>query len=211
MAYYPKAILFDWDQTLVETWPIIYKAIEEVFKNFGKPEALNLSPEELKKGSGGSAREFFPKFFKDQWQEAYTLFYKVIADYHLQHLRPINGALDLLNLLKGLDIPLGVVSNKKRDVLRKEISHLQWGDFFKVIIGSLDAEKDKPSPLPIYKALENISLDASQDIWFVGDSEEDRKAANQSGCFFIGVGGIDGDLPEQKHTEILESFKLLKS
>ena len=32
----PKAVIFDWDNTLVNTWPIIHEALAATFKEMGQ-------------------------------------------------------------------------------------------------------------------------------------------------------------------------------
>ena len=45
----PSALLFDWDNTLIDSWATIHLALEETFQAFGR-EAWTL--EELKPESG---------------------------------------------------------------------------------------------------------------------------------------------------------------
>jgi len=94
----------------------------------------------------------------------------------------------LFGFLASKNIKLGVVSNKKANILMKEIEFLEWSKFFNVVIGSGDAEKDKPAPEPIFLALEKVGLKASGEIWFVGDTIVDWQAAEASGCQAIALG-----------------------
>jgi phosphoglycolate phosphatase len=33
----PKAVIFDWDNTLVDSWPVIHHALNETLEAYGKP------------------------------------------------------------------------------------------------------------------------------------------------------------------------------
>lgn len=188
----PKAILFDWDNTLIDSWEIIHHALNETFLKFGMdPWSL----EEVRQKAHLSTREAFPILFEDQWQEAVKYFYTVVEAIHINHLNVLEGAKDLLDHLKTTGIPLGIVSNKKGDILRREVSHLGWDSFFGPIIGAGDAEKDKPHPAPILKALDFMALPVSEEIWVVGDSPADWEAAIASGCRPIVIGNLRDDRP----------------
>lgn len=182
----PSAILFDWDNTLVNTWPLIHQAINITFQEYGlEPWSL----EKVKENAHESSREAFPKLFGDQWQEAQKFFYGYVQDLHLEALEIMPGAFPLLNFLNQKNMILGVVSNKRSDLLRNEIDHLEWSSFFQVTVGAGEAEKDKPAPDPIHLALSRIDLKASDSIWFVGDTVVDWQAAQASGCQPVAVGG----------------------
>ena len=59
----PSAILFDWDNTLVNTWPLIHKAINVTFQEYGlEPWSL----EKVKENAHESSREAFPKLFGER-------------------------------------------------------------------------------------------------------------------------------------------------
>lgn len=181
----PKAILFDWDNTLVNTWPLIHQAINITFERYGlEPWSL----EKVKANAHESSREAFPKLFGERWQEAQTFFYDHVQVMHLEALEIMPGVFEMLSFLSEQNITLGIVSNKRSDLLNKEINHLKWADFFQVIVGAGEAKKDKPAPDPIHLALNKIGLKASDFIWFVGDTMVDWQAARASGCQPIAFG-----------------------
>ena len=63
----PKAIVFDWDNTLVDTWPVIHLAINQTMQAMQKPQ---ISLEEVRNTVHKSMRESFPSIFGNNWQEA---------------------------------------------------------------------------------------------------------------------------------------------
>ena len=138
----PDAVLFDWDHTLVDAWGAILAAYNDVMIAYGKPPAL--TPEEGRLRIRRSMRDTFPEIFGDRWQEAALRFKAAYAARHLETVVAMEGAADLLDLLAGQGIPLGVVSNKQGPFLRAEVAHLGWGERFGALLGAGDAARDKP-------------------------------------------------------------------
>ncbi len=185
----PKAILFDWDNTLVDSWPTIHKAMAFTFETMGhKPWTL----EETKVKVHRSMRDAFPDIFGERWLEAADLYQKTYRSIHLEHLKAMEDAETMLeNLHKKTDIFVAVVSNKSSGNLQKEVNHINWKRFFKSVVGATDAPEDKPSPAPVHLALSGSSLKPDEDIWFVGDSVTDMECAHNSGCLPVFFGDRD--------------------
>ncbi|MBE7158145.1 MAG: HAD hydrolase-like protein, partial [Rhodospirillales bacterium] len=144
----PSVLLFDWDNTLVDGWAGITAALNATFAHFG--HAL-WTVEETRNRVRVSLRESFPKMFGDRWEEARDIFYGTLTRNHLDHVRPMPGMEQVLQA--GRPWPMGVVSNKAGDFLRREVVHLGWSGFFGPVIGAGDAPADKPAPDPILLAL----------------------------------------------------------
>lgn len=179
----PKIILFDWDGTLVDTKHLIVEALNETFEKMGHPKRVTLY--EFDKSMGHSLKEAFPKIFPGRDQEALSHFYDYIEKHHLTLLTLLPGAYELLNFLKKYNIKMGIISNKRGDILRKEIKHLKLDDYFYNIIGSCDLEKDKPCPSVVENSLLNTGIDKGKNVWSIGDSVVDITCANKAGCFAV--------------------------
>ena len=175
----PDAIIFDWDNTLVDAWPCILDSYNLTFRHFGLPE---WSLEEGKQNIARSLRDSFPSLFGDKWQEAREVYYDSFAKVHLQRILPYAHSETMLKTLIDKGIYLGVVSNKLGKFLRLEADHLNWTPLFGALLGATDALRDKPDPAPVILALEPADLQPSPKVWFVGDSAVDLQCAHQSGC-----------------------------
>lgn len=182
----PKAIIFDWDHTLVNTWPAITQALNAARGAFG----LSLwSVEEARNTATRSMRDSFPEWFGDNWERARDIFYAKYHDVHAELLQPMPGAARLLDGLCKKNIPLLIVSTKRGDLLRAEIAAMGWGGYFRAVAGAGDAEKDKPNRAPVDMVLTQIGMKADDvDVWFVGDSEADTNCALNSGCTPVVIG-----------------------
>lgn len=181
----PKAILFDWDNTLVDTWRVAFESINFALTTLG---LATITLKEFWEQPHVSMRDASFDLFGEKFQEGERFFYESVHRLHLKELVTLQGAEDLLKSLSALNITLGVVSNKNGSYLRKEVDHLGWKSHFHKVIGARDTEKDKPSPLPVLAALHESSVAPGHDVWFVGDSIVDVHCARATGCVPVVVG-----------------------
>ena len=153
----PRAILFDWDNTLVDSWGVIHGAINATQLAMGH---VPWTFEETRAKVRASARDAFPKMFGDRWEEAQKIFYETFQTTHLERLREMPGAGDLLTALSDAGVYLGVVSNKQGRYLRAEAEHLGWSRHFGQLVGATDAPRDKPAVDPVDMALAGSVADS---------------------------------------------------
>ncbi len=181
----PAAILFDWDNTLVDTWPCIGRATNITLEAMGKEP---WTFEEIKARVAGSLRDTFPKIYGERWEEAREIYYKAFTDVHLEMLTPLPNAEDVLRIAKDQNIYLGVVSNKTGKYLRAEADHLGWTPYFGRLVGAQDAPRDKPEPDPIHLALLQNNVKAGPEVWYVGDAPIDVICGRNAGCSTVLIG-----------------------
>lgn len=175
----PEAIVFDWDNTLIDSWQAIHDAQNHTLAAFGlEPWTLD----EILQRVRGSMRDTYPALFGDRWREAGDVFYSRYTAKHLETLTPLDGAKELLEDLQAAGIHLAVVSNKKGDYLRSEAAHLGWERYFGRIVGAFDAPRDKPAADPVEMALEGAATAPGHSVWFVGDADVDLECATNAGC-----------------------------
>ncbi|MEE8204058.1 MAG: HAD family hydrolase [Alphaproteobacteria bacterium] len=182
----PRAALLDWDNTLVDSFAVIHKAYDETFRAMGLP---TWTYEETCARVARSMRESFPELFGERWREARDLYRGAYAAHHLDHVRPLPGADDLLAVLAEAGVYLAVVSNKTGEYLRAEVDHLGWRGYFGRVVGAADAAEDKPAAAPVALALQGSGVAPGKDVWFVGDNVIDVACAEAAGCVPVIVRG----------------------
>lgn len=175
----PRAILFDWDNTLVDTWATIHLALADTFRAFGREP---WTPREVRERVRASARDTFPVLFGEQAKEAMAVFYEAFERRHLDGLSSRPGAEACLAGLSALGLPLAVVSNKTGRYLRREAAALGWEKHFAALVGATDAARDKPALDPVEMALAPIGVERGPQVWFVGDTDIDLACAAGAGC-----------------------------
>ena len=178
----PRAILFDWDNTLVDNWLAIHVALNAALAAMGH---RTWSIEETLGRVRRSLRDSFPEMFGGRWKEAREIFYARFAAGHLETLKPLPGSAEMIASLAGTGVYLGVVSNKTGEYLRREAAHLGWDRHFARLVGATDAAEDKPAVAPVELALEGSGIERGADVWFVGDGAIDMECAHNAGCYRV--------------------------
>ena len=184
----PRALIFDWDNTLVDSWDAIHHALVVTFTAMGHaPWSLA----ETKARVRLSLRDAFPSLFGARWEEARNLYLDTFTATHLERIAPAAGAGELIAAAAARGHFLAVVSNKTGPVLRREAAHLGWTRFFVRLVGAGDATSDKPAAAPIHLALEGSGINAGDGVWYVGDTALDMECAANSGCRAVLIGAPD--------------------
>ena len=191
----PRAVLFDWDNTLVESWGIIHESLRLTFLDLGREP---WTFEQTKAWVRRSMRDSFPDLFGADAARSEHLFYKHYREHHLHRLTPLAGAVETLEALHGAGLPLGVVSSKQGALVREEAAQLGWGGYFGRIVGANDGPEDKPAPEAVTLALDGTGISSGPDVWYVGDTGIDVTCARNAGCTAVIVSADpprDGECP----------------
>ncbi len=185
----PAAILWDWDNTLVDGWAAIEAGLNAAFRAFGLPE---WDRAQVLGNVRKSLRDSFPPLFGAAWETARDIFYAEVRARHLEVVAPMPGAAAAI-LAAGRVAPQGVVSNKQGPLLRAEAAHLGWAGHFGALVGAGDAARDKPDAAPLLMALAALGVPASSAVWYVGDTVLDMQAARAAGCRAVLLGDAAHD------------------
>lgn len=189
-AVAPRAVLWDWDNTLVDGWAAIAAGLNAAFAAHGLPE---WTLEEVRGRVRRSLRETFPEMFGAAWEQARDTFYAEVRARHLAVLTPMPGAAAAIGAVAAAGLPQGVISNKQGPLLRAEAAHLGWARHFGCLVGAGDAAADKPDPAPFRMALGALGLPAGPEVWYVGDTALDMQAARAAGCTAVLLGNAAHD------------------
>lgn len=185
----PAAVLWDWDNTLVDGWAAIESGLAATFRAFGMPV---WDRRQVLANVRGSLRDTFPGMFGDEWERARDIFYAEVKACHLGVVAPMPGAVAAI-AAAGRVAPQGVVSNKQGPLLRAEANHLGWAGQFGALVGAGDAAADKPDPAPMLMALDAMRVQPSPAIWYVGDTALDMQAARRAGFVAVLLGDATHD------------------
>jgi len=175
----PKALLFDWDSTLVDNWTAIHAAMNATLGRFGQ-ETWSIA--QCKARVKTSLRDAFPRLFPGRAELALRTYLDAYENIHLQHLKEMPAAGAMLDAAREIGLYLGIVSNKTGPNLRQEVEHLGWTPRFSRIVGATDAVRDKPAPDPVHLALGGSGFSPGPEVWFIGDTDIDMLCARDSGC-----------------------------
>lgn len=173
-----RALLFDLDGTLIDSYRDIAIHLNRTLKSFGKPE---VDTESVRYMVGGGARELLKRFFPDGLLEEAV---EVFKDYYLAepviYTRPFEDVEKLLERIKGKGVKLAVITNKTEELSRIILRELKLIDYFSLLVGGDTFPEKKPSPLPLLETLKALKV-SPQEALMVGDTEADLKAGRLAG------------------------------
>lgn len=174
----PRAILFDLDGTLIDTFRLYVECIRRTLAPY-----LGHVPtdEEMAARGPGSERSFLLGWLGDEAGE------RAHADLG-GHYEALHGALhdgmydgvrEMLDALRAAGYPLGIVTGKGRRAW--EVTDREMGlGAFAVVVTDDDVRAPKPDPQGLLAAAAALGLPPAE-IVFVGDSEADLQAGRAAG------------------------------
>lgn len=187
-----KAIAFDLDGTLVDSIADLAASANAM------REAMNLAPlpeERVASYVGDGVGSLVHRTLTDSmdqhsdeatWTQGFNLF---IRHYH-QHLtvrtRMYPGVSDALGLLRSLELPLVVITNKSQFLAVPLLQQLGIDTAFSLILGGDSLPEKKPSALPLLHAAAVLNV-KPQEMLLVGDSENDIACARKAGAVAVAV------------------------
>jgi len=219
----PTVVLFDWHATLVDTLDAMYHAVDDVLPQLETIGLLDrlADPSESKSPEDARLvayvrdfRRLHPKIKADRKisrtdifevlfgadDEAKRIAHAAFNDCYRSHygsVYPFEECVrDMLVDLRRRGLKVGVLTNRDREFFTHELSaveHSTWKTLFDTIVCGDDTAQRKPSPAPIFKALESLGHPPGPDTWYVGDSTTDTISAKEAGVTSIFYNGAEWD------------------
>jgi len=178
-----KAILFDFDGTLIDTNELIFESYRVAFKTvlnreIGMDEMLTLYGKPL-----------FSSLM--QYGEAGKRLYEVYREFNERNhdfiAKPFGGVYEGVKMLRDNGFLIGIVTSKRLHLVNRGIEKiLNMGGLFDLIVTPDDTEKTKPDPEPVLYACKKLNV-APDDAIFVGDSVFDMQAGRAAGTKLCAV------------------------
>ncbi|MBF8289081.1 MAG: HAD-superfamily hydrolase, subfamily variant 1 [Chloroflexi bacterium] len=185
-----KAIVFDWDGTLVDTLPAITEANAEVLSSYG----IAFDPEAYRAAYTPDWHQMYVRLGIDReripeaaarWVTAYR---RLIGE-----VRPLPGAVDALDRLAGAGVSLGLVTAGERTVVEQQLVSTGLGHRLPVRVFGGDLPVMKPHPAPLRRALAELGLEhAPEQTAYLGDAPDDMRMARTVGARGVGVESMLG-------------------
>jgi HAD superfamily hydrolase (TIGR01549 family) len=178
-----RAVLFDWDGTLVDSAAASLRSYVSLFGGYG----ITYGPDEFE-------RTYSPNWHRtyaalglppEKWDEADARWLELYAD-EANGLLP--GAWDTLVRLRQAGLAQGLVTSGSRPRVERDLARLEVAGFFRVVVCGGDTRERKPHPEPLLVALERLEVLAAEAA-YVGDSPEDIEMAKAAGVYAIGIPG----------------------
>ncbi|MCE2510537.1 MAG: HAD hydrolase-like protein [Alphaproteobacteria bacterium] len=174
----------------MDSWEGMHRAMNATLVAMGREP---WTMEEAQRRMNRSLRDAFPELFGDRWHEAHDVFYAAFMEGHVDSLKSLPGAEEMLKTLHDMQIFMGVASSKVGPMLREEIAHLGWDAYLPGVVGAGEAEKDKPAKEAALFAIKGTDIELGPELWVVGDLPIDVQFARNAGGTAI---VMNNSLPE---------------
>lgn len=174
-------VLFDWDGTLLDSFPAGYHASITVLEHYG----IRLD------------RARFLQTYSPNWYESYRMLgvpeeewpnadrmWRETYRTRASELFPFAAA--VLSRLAGGGYTLGLVTSGNRDRVLQELARFGLDDAFAAVVCHEDTEEKKPHPAPLEAALAKLGVEPATTI-YVGDRPEDVEMGKRVGSYTIAV------------------------
>ena len=199
-AVYPKALIFDFEGTLVDfQWSLAEAEAEgsAALANLGMiPEGPGISYADLM----NIALRYQENFGRSEGVKALSAIYDRYDADALTRWQVREGVRETLKDIKNRGILTGLVSNVGSASLSLALERLGLGLLLDVPVSRNDARWLKPHPAGIQMVCRRLGCKA-REVWYVGDSLDDIKAARNAGVLVAVVQGgqnLLGEIREAK-------------
>jgi phosphoglycolate phosphatase len=179
-----RAVLFDWDGTLVDTLPFMYAATELVMAESG----VAITWDEYRRHFTPDWRLLYRRFqlaeeaiesVGDRWWSLYR---------GRDEAALLPGAADALRRLAGAGLALGIVTAGRRDSVEPQLERHGLAGLLPARVYGDDPFEPKPGPAGLRHALDVLGLaDRASETAYVGDALDDMRMAVAAGARGIGI------------------------
>jgi len=176
-----KALLFDWDGTLVDSAHLGLAAFEKTFNELGVVFAHDIY--EAKYSPNWYSTYEALGLPKDLWHVADNLW---TQHYGEQSAPLIEGVGETLLALRKKGYQLGIVTSGNRIRVTRELAQSVLKDAFSITVCSEDIVNKKPDPEGLLLAMRGINVDPSRCA-YVGDAPEDIEMGRRGNALTVGV------------------------
>ena len=177
-----KAVLFDFDGTLIDTNDLIFQSYRTAFKSvldrdISDEEILTLYGRPLR----GSLMEY-----GEPWERLYNAYRDFNETRHDDLAKGFEGAAEGVRLIREMGFKTGIVTAKRLHMVKRGLSIMGLEDAFDVIVTPDDTDKSKPDPEPVLCGCKKLNVLPGETL-YVGDSIFDMQAGKAAGALLCAV------------------------
>jgi phosphoglycolate phosphatase len=174
----PRAVLFDFDGTLADSYPAITASVNHVRARHGLPP---LPEVEVRRHVGRGPEHLITHTVPGADVE------EAVGCYRAHHpsvmhagTRLLPGAAEMLAALRSRGLRLALCSNKPRRFTDALLAGLGIARLFDAVLGPEDVPRPKPAPDMLTAALTRLKVAAAEAL-YVGDMVVDIQTAREAG------------------------------
>lgn len=179
-----KAIITDFDGTLVDTFEANLRAYQDAFS----AASLSLTAEKYRECFGYRFDKFMRAMAINEEHIAIQIreYKKNAYCKYFKYLIPNNKLIELISTFHQMGGKTAIASTARKENLMNVVNHLGIANHFDLIFTSVDVKQGKPSPEIYLKAMKALGVEP-QEVMIFEDSTVGFQAAKESGAMYIPV------------------------
>lgn len=183
-----RAVLFDLDGVLIDSYRVWFHLLNAAAAQFGYPA---ISETHFHETWGQGIEEDIKAFFPGLTIPQLSAYFSSHYGQQLQHLEAIPGAREALQSVKatptnrGFRYLTGCLTNSQGGLARRSLEQLQMLTYLDRVLGADEAPASKPDPRGLQKLCRQLGVRPDQVV-LIGDSAYDEQAAKGAGAHFLG-------------------------
>jgi len=190
---YPEAVLFDNDGLLLDTEAVWTRAEQKLFEYRGRDFTI-----EHKRSLVGSSEKLagqkLARFLEEPGREAeiMTELNQLVLDELEGGVDTMVGAQELVELLLGAGVPVGLVSNSPRRFIERSHAIARTDMAFDAVISGHEVPEAKPAPDAYLEGCRQLGVEPGKRVVALEDSPSGVTAAVAAGLFVVGIPSVPG-------------------
>ncbi|ANX10982.1 hypothetical protein ABE41_003105 [Fictibacillus arsenicus] len=182
-----KALVFDFDGTILDTETQHYNAFQEMYKEHGSELPLEVWGECIGTHSGFNPYEYLEEQINKKLNHEELRIKKTERALALiKEQKPLPGIENYLKAAKEMGLKIGLASSSSRQWVMEHLERIGLSHYFEVIKTADDVEKVKPDPALYLKAVDELGVKPGEAIAFE-DSVNGSLAAKKAGLYCVAI------------------------
>ena len=197
MSDRPRAVLWDLDGVLIDSYEVWFHLLNHTAQSFGKPPVTR---ETFAAGWGQGIEKDVERWFQDRTVAEVEAFYHAHFMDHARHLRIDPDAMRVTTALRARGLRQCLITNTPSPLAREILAHASIA--LDDVVGGTDVPNGKPAPDMVLEACRRLAVTPAQSL-VVGDSRYDRDAAAAAKVRCIGL-RMDADARIERLADLPE-------
>ncbi len=205
-----KAVLVDFDGTLVDSLGELYRVYSGFLEHYGKKG----TQEEFQELNGPSisqvidilAKRYHLEHAADILMQTY---WSKLRAFYSRTAKPLPGVIEWLDQVSSYGLKLGIVTAAGRELVDAFLQHHKLEHYFHVIVTAEEVVRSKPDPAMFHRALRKLAV-TPQETVAIEDAPSGVQAAGAAGIYVIRLNPYAKQHSQQKECVEVPDWNAIK-